>query len=123
VKDEKRMNTTDKRLILPLFIIASIALCFIVLLLSKIQTPVCPPGKVCIDPLRVSCFAHDLSAHRWIPSSPEQRHFISAKVADKKAEYLFQSGGVDCYELDKHFVLGDRIMELPTEWYRAVSWK
>jgi hypothetical protein len=44
-------------------------------------------------------------------------------VADKKAQYLFQAGGVDCYELDKHFVLGERIVQLPTEWYRPVRGK
>jgi hypothetical protein len=103
--------------------LALIVLCFISLALYKIETPTCPPRHVCIDPERVSCFARDISANRWLPSSAEQRHFISAKVADKKAEYYFQHGGVDCYELDKHFVLGDRIVELPTEWYRAVRGK
>lgn len=117
------MNTDLAKVCKLAFGIAAITLCFIALALYKIPMPACPPGKVCIDPQRITCFAHDLSQDRWIPSSPEQRHFISAKVYDKKAEYLFQSGGVDCYELDKHFVLGDRIVELPTEWYRAVRGK
>lgn len=85
--------------------------------------PECPPGMVCIDPQRITCFAQDISAAKWLPSSPEQRHFISAKVADKKAEYLFQSSGVDCYELDKHFVLGNKLASFPVEWWRAVRAK
>jgi hypothetical protein len=117
------MNTTDKRMILLALTSAIIVLCLISFSIYNIPAPTCPPRHVCIDPLRISCFARDLSVDRWIPSSPEQRHFISAKVADKKAQYLFQAGGIDCYELDKHFVLGERIVQLPTEWYRSVRAK
>lgn len=117
------MNTDLTKVCKLAFGIGAIALCFIALALYKIETPTCPPHHVCIDPERVSCFARDISADRWMPSSPEQRHFISAKVADNKAQYLFQAGGVDCYELDKYFVLGDSVVQLPTEWYRPARGK
>jgi len=117
------MNTDLTKVCKLAFGIGAIVLCFISIALYKIESPVCPPGKVCIDQQRISCFAQDVSADRWLPSSPEQRHFISAKVADKKAEYLFQSGGVDCYELNKYFILGDRVVQLPVEWYRPTRRK
>lgn len=81
----------------------------------------CPPGKVCIDPVNTSCFAVELKHGKWLPSSVEQRPYISALVYQGKAEYKFQKDGIDCYARDKHFVLGERVTQLPAEWWRPTK--
>lgn len=112
----------DKRLILPLTLVAAIVVLALVgLTLYKIPKPECQPGYICIDPKKVSCFVFDMSAERWRPSSVELRGPISMQVYNHKAEYKFLDAGIDCYELDKHFVLGERVAQLPVEWWRPVK--
>lgn len=105
---------------LSIAILASLAASWIIGMGAAVLTTTglkCPPGKVCIDPVNTSCFAIELH-NGWKPSSVEQRHYISAQVAQGKAEYKFQKDGIDCYARDKHFVLGERVTQLPAEWWR-----
>ena len=91
---------------------------FMLFIMFSVKGIECPPGKVCLDPVNTSCFAVELHHGKWLPSSVAQRHYISALVAQGKAEYKFQKDGIDCYARDKHFVLGERVAQLPAEWWR-----
>lgn len=116
------MNNRLKRLVIVWAIGASvIVLSFASLALYKFEPAACPPGMVCINPKRVSCFVFDMSAERWRPSSVDLRGPISVQVYNRKAEYKFLDAGIDCYELDKHFVLGDLVAQFPVEWWRPVK--
>jgi len=115
------MNNRLKRLVIAWAIGASvIVLSFASLALYKFEPTACPPGMICINPQRVSCFVSDMTVERWRPSSAALRGPISAQVSDRKAEYKFEQAGIDCYELDKHFVLGNLVAQLPVEWWRPV---
>ena len=80
----------------------------------------CPPNMVCVDPTKLSCFVFDMGADKWkLVRDREERQYISVDVYKGKAQYNHQKKGADCYELDQHFVLGDKIvMTVPVEWFR-----
>lgn len=82
--------------------------------------PACPVGKVCLDPMAVSCFLTDMTIARWRPVQKEGRGPISALVYRGRAEYKLQQQGVDCYERDEHFALGDKVSTFPVEWWKPL---
>lgn len=88
------------------------------LLLGAIRPSTCPPGMVCLDPAKMSCFVFDMGAAGWRPVDKDERHYISARVMDRKALYKFQAHGVDCYQRDENFLLGEKIASFPVEWWK-----
>ena len=83
----------------------------------------CPPNHVCINPENVTCFVFDMGVDRWKPvRDRNDRQKVSVDVYYGKAEYKRQMQGVDCYEIDQHFMLGDKIVAtLPVDWWRATK--
>ena len=81
----------------------------------------CPPNHVCINPENVTCFVFDMGIDQWkLVKDRNDRQKISVDVYYGKAEYYRQIKGVDCYEIDKHFMLGDKVVAtLPVDWWRS----
>ena len=93
----------------------------IALLLKTIDGKfICPPNHVCINPENMTCFVFDMGVDRWNPvRDRNDRQKVSVDVYRGKAEYKHQMKGVDCYEIDKHFMLGDKVVAtLPVDWWR-----
>ena len=80
----------------------------------------CPPNHVCINPENVTCFVFDMGIDQWkLVKDRNDRQKVSVDVYYGKAEYKRQAQGVDCYEIDKHFMLGDKVVAtLPVDWWR-----
>ena len=80
----------------------------------------CPPKHVCINPENVTCFVFDMGVDRWKPvRDRNDRQKVSVDVYYGKAEYKRQMQGMDCYEIDQHFMLGDKVVAtLPVDWWR-----
>ena len=80
----------------------------------------CPPNHVCINPENVTCFVFDMGVDRWkLVRDRNDRQKVSVDVYYGKAEYKRQMQGVDCYEIDQHFMLGDKVVAtLPVDWWR-----
>ena len=80
----------------------------------------CPPKHVCINPDNVTCFVFDMGVDRWkLVRDRNERQKVSVDVYYGKAEYKRQMQGVDCYEIDQHFVLGGKVVAtLPVDWWR-----
>ena len=83
----------------------------------------CPPNHVCINPENVTCFVFDMGVDRWKPvRDRNHRQKVSVDVYYGKAEYKRQMQGVDCYEIDQHFMLGDKVVAtLPVDWWRSTK--
>ena len=83
----------------------------------------CPPKHVCINPENMTCFVFDMGIDGWKPvRDRNDRQKISVDVYYGKAEYKRQMQGVDCYEIDKHFMLGDKVVAtLPVDWWRSTK--
>ena len=81
----------------------------------------CPLKHVCINPENVTCFVFDMGIDRWKPvRDRNERQKVSVDVYYGKAEYKRQMQGVDCYEIDQHFMLGDKVVAtLPVDWWRS----
>ena len=81
----------------------------------------CPPNHVCINPENVTCFVFDMGIDQWkLVKDRADRQKVSVDVYYGKAEYNRQKQGVDCYEIDQHFMLGDKVVAtLPVDWWRS----
>ena len=81
----------------------------------------CPPNHVCINHENVTCFVFDMGIDQWkLVKDRNDRQKVSVDVYYGKAEYYRQKQGVDCYEIDKHFMLGDKVVAtLPVDWWRS----
>ena len=88
---------------------------------STKERSICPPKHVCINPENVTCFVFDMGVDRWkTVRDRNHRQKVSVDVYYGKAEYKRQMQGVDCYEIDKHFMLGDKVVAtLPVDWWRS----
>ena len=91
------------------------------IIVNKSQKFECPPKHVCINPGNVTCFVFDMGIDRWkLVKDRNHRQKVSVDVYYGKAEYYRQIKGVDCYEIDKHFMLGDKVVAtLPVDWWRS----
>ena len=96
---------------------------FAALVNSINEKSICPPKHVCINPENMTCFVFDMGVDRWKPvRDRNERQKVSVDVYYGKAEYKRQMQGVDCYEIDQHFMLGDKIVAtLPVDWWRATK--
>ena len=94
---------------------------FVALVRNIEKKSIGPPKHVCIIPENVTCFVFDMGVDRWKPvRDRNHRQKVSVDVYYGKAEYKRQMQGVDCYEIDKHFTLGDKIVAtLPVDWWRS----
>ena len=83
----------------------------------------CPKNMVCVDPTKLACFVFDMGVDNWkLVRDREERQYISVDLYKGKAQYRHQEKGADCYELDKHFVLGDKVvMTVPVEWFKRTK--
>ena len=93
---------------------------FVALVNSINDKFICPPNHVCINPENVTCFVFDMGIDQWkLVKDRNHRQKVSVDVYYGKAEYNRQKQGVDCYEIDKHFMLGDKVVAtLPVDWWR-----
>ena len=107
------------------WVIAFLSFLLIITFVSLVETrdkkSICPPNHVCINPENMTCFVFDMGVDRWKPvRDRNHRQKVSVDVYYGKAEYKRQMQGVDCYEIDKHFMLGDKVVAtLPVDWWRS----
>ncbi len=111
---ERHMN----RLISVILAILVVVLGILLLASVRASAIKCPAGKICLDPDRTSCFVFDMGRDRWRLVAKDERHYLSARVMAREADYKFQRRGVDCYARDEFFVLGEQVATLPVEWWR-----
>ena len=80
----------------------------------------CPKDMVCVDPTKLACFVFDMGVDKWkLVRDREERQYISVDVYKGRSRYKHQKKGADCYEIDQHFVLGDKVvMTVPVEWFK-----